>query len=168
MRCPSLGRVSRVPTTPGCMWWNRPEEDLSSGKLESAHSSRTVVKSTLAGDVHPNPGPPRYPCSDCFKNATSVHSRCLVCETSWIIVDLMNGSVPPVGRHHSHAHLPHRLIPHTHPPCQTSRSTYYSTVARQWHRQHTDGTKHLPRGAQCQSGGNSGVQAHDTIEKSQH
>ena len=43
----------------------------------------------LAGDVHPDPGPPRYPCSVCFKNVTSqgtsylctrcshwVHSRC--------------------------------------------------------------------------------------------
>ena len=35
----------RVPTTPACTWWNRPEEDLSSGKLESTHPSRTVVKS---------------------------------------------------------------------------------------------------------------------------
>ena len=25
----------------------------------------------LAGDVHPNPGPSRYPCSVCFKNVTS-------------------------------------------------------------------------------------------------
>ena len=31
-----------------------------------------------------------------------------------------------------------------------------------------DGTKHLPRGAQRQSGGHSGVQAHGKIEKSQH
>ena len=43
----------------------------------------------LAGDVHPNPGPSRYPCSVCFKNVTCqgtsylcticshwVHSRC--------------------------------------------------------------------------------------------
>ena len=43
----------------------------------------------LAGDVHPNPGPSRFPCSVCFKNVTSqgtsylctrcshwVHSRC--------------------------------------------------------------------------------------------
>ena len=43
----------------------------------------------MAGDVYPNPGPPRYPCSVCFKNVTSqgtsylctrrshwVHSRC--------------------------------------------------------------------------------------------
>ena len=43
----------------------------------------------LAGDVHQNPGPSRYPCSVCFKNVTSqgtsylctrcshwVHSRC--------------------------------------------------------------------------------------------
>ena len=34
-----------VPTTPACAWWNRPEEDNSSGKLESTHPSRTSVKS---------------------------------------------------------------------------------------------------------------------------
>ena len=34
-----------VRTTPACTWWNRPEEDLSSDKLESTHPSRTVVKS---------------------------------------------------------------------------------------------------------------------------
>ena len=34
----------RVPTTPACTWWNRPEEDNSSGKLESTHPSRTSVK----------------------------------------------------------------------------------------------------------------------------
>ena len=34
-----------VPTTPACTWWNRPEEDLSSGKSESTHPSRIVVKS---------------------------------------------------------------------------------------------------------------------------
>ena len=37
--------MSLVPTTPACTWWNRPEEDLSSGKSESTHPSRTVVKS---------------------------------------------------------------------------------------------------------------------------
>ena len=53
----------------------------------------------LAGDVHPNPGPSRYPCSVCFKNVTShgtsylctrcshwVHSRCFF-ETLRIIVN---------------------------------------------------------------------------------
>ena len=93
----------------------------------------------LAGDVHPNPGPPRYPCSVCFNNVTSqgtcyLCTRCshldiqyvLVFETLWIIVEPMAGSVPPVGRHHSHAHLPHRIVPPTRPPCQTRRSTYYS------------------------------------------
>ena len=35
----------RVPTIPACTWWNRPEEDNSSGKLESTHPSRTSVKS---------------------------------------------------------------------------------------------------------------------------
>ena len=34
-----------VPTTPACTWWNCPEEDNSSGKLESTHPSRTSVKS---------------------------------------------------------------------------------------------------------------------------
>ena len=102
-----------------------PEKDRSSGKSESTHPSRTVVKSievflelsqlyaatlthysteprttgpdydplllllALTGNVHPNPGPSRYPCSVCFKNVTIqgtsylctrcshwVHSRC--------------------------------------------------------------------------------------------
>ena len=35
----------QVPTTPVCTWWNRPEKDPSSGKLESTHPSRTSVKS---------------------------------------------------------------------------------------------------------------------------
>ena len=44
MRLNSLPQEG-VPTTPACTWWNRPEEDLSSGKSESNHPSRTVVKS---------------------------------------------------------------------------------------------------------------------------
>ena len=36
---------TNIPTTPACTWWNRPEEDNSSGKLESTHPSRTSVKS---------------------------------------------------------------------------------------------------------------------------
>ena len=150
----------RIPTTPTCTWWNHPEEELSSGKLESTHPSRTIVKSikfffessqscaaslthysteplttgpdfdllllliALVGDVHPNPAPPRYPCSVCFKTITSqgtsylctrcshwVHSRCSGLPNVWIIVEPKTGSVPPVGCHHSHAHLPHRLVP---------------------------------------------------------
>ena len=79
----------------------------------------------------------------------------LVFETLRLIIEPMAGSVQPVGRHHIHARLPHRLVPPTCPPYQTTRSTYYS------------GTKHLPRGAQCQSVGHSGVQTHGKIEKSQ-
>ena len=37
--------LSDVPTTPACTWWNRPEEDHSSGKLEPTHPPRTDVKS---------------------------------------------------------------------------------------------------------------------------
>ena len=40
-----------VPTTPACTRYNRPEEDLPSGKLESTHPSRTVVV------VYPLPWP---------------------------------------------------------------------------------------------------------------
>ena len=35
----------KVPTTPACTWWNRPEKDPSSGKLGSTHPSKTVIKS---------------------------------------------------------------------------------------------------------------------------
>ena len=37
----------------------------------------------------------------------------LVFETLRIIIEPMAESVPPVGRHHSHAHLHHRLVPPT-------------------------------------------------------
>ena len=40
-----INTPEEVPTTPACTWWNRPEEDNSSGKLESTHPSRTSVKS---------------------------------------------------------------------------------------------------------------------------
>ena len=126
----------------------------------------------LAGDVHPNPGPSRYPCSVCFKNVTSqgtsylctrcshwVHSRCSGLRNAadyrkangWICTACMTPprprtpSPPP-----SPAHMP------------TMSDVQHTTVERQWYRQQTDGTKHLPRG------GHSGVQAHGKIEKSKH
>ena len=34
-----------VSTTLACTWWNHPEDDPSSGKLESTHPSRTSIKS---------------------------------------------------------------------------------------------------------------------------
>ena len=53
------------------------------------NSDPLLLLLALAGDVYPNPGPSRYPCSVCFKNVTSqgtsylctrcshwVHSRC--------------------------------------------------------------------------------------------
>ena len=97
-----------ISTTPTCTWWNRPEEELSSDKLKSSQLYATtpthysteplttepnydplLLMLALAGDVHPNHGLSRYPCSFCFKNVTSqgtsylctrcshwVHSRC--------------------------------------------------------------------------------------------
>ena len=39
----------------------------------------------LAGDVHPNPGPSRYPCSVCFKNVTSQGTNYLCTRCShWV------------------------------------------------------------------------------------
>ena len=86
----------------------------------------------LAGDVHPNSGPSKYPCSVCFKTSLAkVPATCvqdvnigyiqdvLVFETLRIIVKPMAGSVPPASRHHSHAHLHNRLVPPTRPQCQT-------------------------------------------------
>ena len=80
----------------------------------------------------------------------------LIFERLRISIEPMAGSVPPVGRH---ANLHHR------PPCQTRRSTYYSGTPM---ASATNGTKHIPRGAQRQSGGHSGIQTHGKIEKSQH
>ena len=45
IRCRFGDLIIPSSTTPACTWWNRPEEDLSSGKSESTHPSRTVVKS---------------------------------------------------------------------------------------------------------------------------
>ena len=194
-------------------FWPVIEEDLSSGKLESTHPSRTVVKlieffiessrlyaamlthySTeplttgpdydplllllaIAGDVHPNPGPPRYPCSVCFKNVISQstsypctrcshweHSRCSGLRNAadyrkangWICTARMT---PPQPRAPS---------PPPSPAHRVRQDVQHTTVECQWYRQQTDGTKHLPRGAQHQSGGHSGVQAHGKIEKSKH
>ena len=108
-----------------------------------------------------NPGPPRYPCSVCFKNVTRqgtrylcarcshlVHSRCSGLRTLQIIVEPMAGSVPHVGHHHSH--LPHRLArPHVH---HVRQDVQHTSVERQRHRQQTDETKHFHRGAERKSG----------------
>ena len=78
----------------------------------------------LPGDVYPNPGPPKYLCSVCFKNV-KVPATCvqdvriryiqdvLVFTTLRIVVEIMDGFVPPIGRHHSHTHLPNLLFPPT-------------------------------------------------------
>ena len=98
-----------------------------------------LLLSALAGDVHPNPGPPRYPCSVCFKNVTSQGTSYMCTRCShWV-----------------------------HSRCSGLRNVAdYRRANGIGNKQ--DGTKHLPRGAQRQSGGHSGVQAHGTIEKSQH
>ena len=127
----------------------------------------------LAGDVRPNPGPSRYPCSVCFKNVTSqgtsylctrcshwVHSRCSGLRNA-ADYRKTNGCICTACM------TPPRLPKPPPSPAQNVRQVVqHTTVERQWYRQQIDGIKHLPRGAQRQSGGHSGVQAHGKIEKS--
>ena len=204
-----------VPTTPACMWENRPEEYLSSDKLESTHPSRTVVKSidffmessescatmlthyseplttgpdyntllrllALAGDVHPNPGPPEYPCSVCFKNVTGqgtshlctryshrVHSRCSGLRN---VADYhrANGWICTACRTPPQPRAPSPPPSTAHTPSMSDKT--FNIL--QWNANgignKRDGTMHLHPGAQRQSVGHSGVQAHSKIEKSQH
>ena len=131
----------------------------------------------VAGDVYPNPGPSRYPCSVCFKDVTSqgtsyqctrcshwVHSRCSGLRNTadyrkangWICTACMT---PP---------RPRAPSPPPSPTHHVRQVVQHTTLERQWYRQQTDGTKHLPRGEHCQSDGHSGVQAHGKIEKSKH
>ena len=64
-------------------------ESVVRGNADSLLNDPLLLLLALAGDVHPNPGLSRYPCSVCFKNVTSqgtsylctrcshwVHSRC--------------------------------------------------------------------------------------------
>ena len=64
-------------------------KDLPLGGSTTCRWESLVLLLALAGDVHPNPGPSKYPSSVCFKNVTSqgtsylctrcshwVHSRC--------------------------------------------------------------------------------------------
>ena len=48
------------------------------------------------------------------------------------VADYRTGSVPPARRHHNHAPLPQRLVPHVRQGVQRT------SVECQWHRQHTD------------------------------
>ena len=68
-----------VPTTPACTWWNRPEEDNSSGKLESTHPSRTSVKSDQVFFVSSQ---------SCVSTLTHYSSELLLPSTSGTLNDL--------------------------------------------------------------------------------
>ena len=39
--------------------------------MDTICTTSALLLLALAGDVHPNPGPSKYPCSVCFKNVTS-------------------------------------------------------------------------------------------------
>ena len=89
-----------------------------------------------------------YTRCSCLRNAADYRKA-----NGWICVmppQPCAPSLPPSPTHHVRQYVQH------------------TTVECQWYRQQADGTKHLSRGAQSQSGGHSGVQAHGTIEKSKH
>ena len=143
--------LSLFPTTIACTWWNRPEEDLairihlihpgpSSSRSMFFMGSSLLYAATLTHySTVPLTTGPDYDCSVCLKNATSqgtsylctrclhwVHSRCSGLRNAsdyrkangWICTACIT---PPRPRTHSPP-----PSPHTRPPCQTSRSTYYS------------------------------------------
>ena len=96
----------------------------------------------LAGGMHPTldrQGTPARPTSrtslakvqvTCVQDGRNGYIQdVLVFETLRIIIETMAGSLPPAGRHHRHGHFPHSLVPHTCPPCQTRRSTYFSGMS---------------------------------------
>ena len=130
-----------------------PTEPLTTG----SNFDPLLLLLALAGDVHPNRGLPSYPCSVRFKNITSqytsnmctrclhwVHSRCAGLQNvedyrranGWICTTCDAPSPTP-----SPAHTFHHV----------RQGVQHTSVKRQWHRQQTDETKHLPRGAQRQS-----------------
>ena len=80
----------------------------------------------------------------------------LVFETLWIIVKRMAGLYRLYDATTAYSH------PHAH---HVRQDVQHTTVERQWYRQQTDRTKHLPRGAQRQSGFHSGVKAHGKVMK---
>ena len=138
-----------------------------------------VLLIALSGDEHPNPGPSKCPCLVCFKNVASigtsfpctkysqcVHSRCSGLRNvvgyrianGWICTTC---GTPPQPR------APSSLHSRSHASTLSDNALNIFSGC-QWHRQQTDGTQHLPGGAQHQSGGRSRIQAHGTIQKSQH
>ena len=94
-----MALYTEVQTTHAGTWWNRKSESthpsrtvvksievfMESSQLYAAtltnYSTELLTTGpnydplllllALAGDVHPNPGPSKYPCSVCFKNVTS-------------------------------------------------------------------------------------------------
>ena len=85
----------------------------------------------------------------CIRCSHWVHSRCSGLRNAadyrkangWICTTRMTTPQPP-SPSHSPAHHVRQDVQHT-------------TVERQWYGQRSDGTKHLPRGVQRQSGGHS-------------
>ena len=114
----------------------------------------------LAGDVHPNPVPPGYPArpaskmslakvpATCVQDAGIEHSRCSGIRN---VADYCraNGWICTACRMPSQPRAPSPPPHHAH---HVRQDVQHTTVEHQWHQQQTDGTKHLPRGAQRQSG----------------
>ena len=93
----------------------------------------------LAGDVHPNPGPSRYPCSVCFKNVTSQGTSYLCTRCSHLVHSRCSGFRHPADYRKANGWIctacitPPRPRASSPPPCPThtptmsdKSSTYYS------------------------------------------
>ena len=118
----------------------------------------------LTGDVHPNSGPSRYPCSVCFKNVTSQGTSYLCTRCSYWVYSRCSGLRNAADYRKANGWIcaacmtppqPRAPSPPPSPAHHVRQVVQHTTVQRQWYQQQTDGTKHLPRGARRQSGGHS-------------
>ena len=106
----------------------------------------------LAGDMHPNPEPPRYPCSFCFKSVTSQGTSYLCTRCSHWVHSRCSGlrNVADYRRSNGWICTTRRTPPQPRAPSPPPNPAHTSTMSDktfnilQWHRQQTDGTKHLP------------------------
>ena len=95
--------LQQTTTTPACAWWNRPEEDNSSGKLESTHPSRTSVKSDQGFLVS----------SKSCVNADSLLIRAAATSTSGTLNDLTTDLIMANNNNNKHIYQTSpRYLPH--------------------------------------------------------
>ena len=103
----------------------------------------SIAALALAGDVHPNPGPPRYPCSVCFKNVTSQGTSYLCTRCSHWLHLRCSGLRNVADSHRPNGWIctacrtppqPRAPSPPPSPAHHIRQDVQHTTVERQWQR----------------------------------